>query len=680
MDSDSDIRDLIRNVIGKFFPSNEITDEVKSNNIDDEEMKIICRHIFNDICDLESPIINDDVKTDLELFEGIGNDKENSIYSTINNTHTYLGAFLLKKLLENPTKEIKILQSRQSAIKKIIDNPELKVILEERLPLIKDSELDILYLWKTLDEETTYLLNMVYFQNKFLKMFNKNEFVLRMYNYYIILFSPIYGIMAPILMVLAPFVFMKFYFKKSISISLYFKLLRVAITGLSNITKFDPSNDNSKWGVGQVVSLIMWLVFYVHALYSNIQMAKNTNEIANIIHNKVNKIAIMVKEGHDLYEIFNREIDDYSKLIPYNVQKHFGILWDDIFIEEPNIMSNKGRILKTFKSLNENKDNLLDLLRFISTIDVYHSLSELCIKDNYNFATYDDKSLKPIIKAKNIWYPVLKGKVVKNSINIGDKFPLNALITGPNAGGKSTFIKSLTVSLIFGQTISIVPANEFYFTPFSFINTYLNIPDCKGKESLFEAEMRRSLEHIRCLEELPNEDFSYVIMDEIFSSTNPNEGVSGAYAIADKLSKFKNNVCIITSHYSHLTHLEKEGKFRNYKIPISRDKNNNIIYNYKLLAGVSNQYIALELLERKGFDKEIVRKAQQISRELCEDIENVRPKRKLKKKKKPIIKKNEEIHESGTKKSTPTETPKESHNKEELLQVCELSQTEEVSK
>ena len=104
--------------------------------------------------------------------------------------------------------------------------------------------------------------------------------------------------------------------------------------------------------------------------------------------------------------------------------------------------------------------------------------------------------------------------------------------------------------------------------------------------------MRRSLEHIRSLEELPKEDFSYVIMDEIFSSTNPNEGVSGAYAIADKLSQFKNNVCLITSHYSHLTHLEKEGKYKNYKIPISRDKHNNIIYNYKLMHGVSNQYIA----------------------------------------------------------------------------------------
>ena len=73
------------------------------------------------------------------------------------------------------------------------------------------------------------------------------------------------------------------------------------------------------------------------------------------------------------------------------------------------------------------------------------------------------------------------------------------------------------------------------------------------------------------------------------------------------------------------------------KIPISRDKDNKIIYNYKLLPGISNQFIALELLEKKGFDKDIIRKAQKINRELVEDIEKVRPKRKLKKKK--VIKK-----------------------------------------
>ena len=115
--------------------------------------------------------------------------------------------------------------------------------------------------------------------------------------------------MTPILMVLAPFIFMKFYFKQKITFSLYFKLLRVAISGISNLTKFNPSQDTGKWGVGQIVSILMWLIFYVHALYSNIQLAKNTNEITNIIHQKVNRMATMVKEGHHLYDLFGKEID-----------------------------------------------------------------------------------------------------------------------------------------------------------------------------------------------------------------------------------------------------------------------------------------------------------------------------------------------------------------------------------
>ena len=80
-------------------------------------------------------------------------------------------------------------------------------------------------------------------------------------------------------------------------------------------------------------------------------------------------------------KVFGKEIEGYSKLVPYDVQKHFGILWDDIFMEEPNIMSNKGIILKTFKILNEKKENLIDLLRFVSTIDVYNSLSNLLFNE-----------------------------------------------------------------------------------------------------------------------------------------------------------------------------------------------------------------------------------------------------------------------------------------------------------
>ena len=66
-------------------------------------------------------------------------------------------------------------------------------------------------------------------------------------------------------------------------------------------------------------------------------------------------------------------------------------------------------------------------------------------------------------------------------------------------------------------------------------------------------------------------------MDEIFSSTNPDEGVAGAYAIANNLSNYKNNICLLTTHYNYLTKLENQGKFKNYKISIERDNKNKII-------------------------------------------------------------------------------------------------------
>ena len=64
---------------------------------------------------------------------------------------------------------------------------------------------------------------------------------------------------------------------------------------------------------------------------------------------------------------------------------------------------------------------------------------------------------------------------------------------------------------------------------------------------------------------------------------------------------------------------------------IDRDKDNNIVYKYKLVRGISDQFIALELLEKKGFDKRLVKRAQDI----CKDISYKNKNIKLKKKKNP---------------------------------------------
>ncbi len=272
-----------------------------------------------------------------------------------------------------------------------------------------------------------------------------------------------------------------------------------------------------------------------------------------------------------------------------------------------------------------NKERLVNILKYIGEIDVYLSLSKLYnsyrnSENRYCFVKYI-KSDRPYVKVKDIWHPNLNRDPTTNSVTLGRKNK-NLLITGPNKSGKSIFIKSLATSILFSQTIGIVPAFKFTFTPFKTINSYLHIPDITGKASLFEAEMYRAKEHIARLNNMNKDEFSFIIMDEIFTSTNYVEGYSAAYSICKKLSNYNNSISIITTHFTGLNKIEEEtdGNIVNYKFVIDRDENNDIIYEHKLRRGYSEQYIALELLKNNDFDKDVIDDAIKMCNILKKDI------------------------------------------------------------
>jgi len=196
-------------------------------------------------------------------------------------------------------------------------------------------------------------------------------------------------------------------------------------------------------------------------------------------------------------------------------------------------------------------------------------------------------------------------KVVKNKNPVN-----NIIITGPNGSGKSTYIKSVTECIILAQTIGVVPAREFSLTPFAHISTYLNIPDCQGKESLFQAEMNRcyqQLETLRAAEE--SGEFSFNIMDEIFVSTNYQEGMSGAYAVINQMCRFNKCLNIITTHFDKLANMEELPVGRKYfDIDILED--GQVAKDYKIREGVSRKHMALRLLRNRGFSDEIIKDAE----------------------------------------------------------------------
>ena len=153
-------------------------------------------------------------------------------------------------------------------------------------------------------------------------------------------------------------------------------------------------------------------------------------------------------------------------------------------------------------------------------------------------------------------------------------------------------------------------------TPFTFINTHLNIPDCKGKESLFQAEMNRCIYYLKNIQNLTIDEYAFNIMDEVFSGTNPLEGISGAYSFLYELSKYDNNISLVTTHYDYLSNLEKEtDRFKNYHFEIKQDKiadKKTIHFTYKLKSGKSNIKIALELLNQSCFNKNMINKSLEI--------------------------------------------------------------------
>lgn len=591
--------------------------------------------------------VNDYVFNDIEFLQDHYSNNEKSIFSKINFTKTKIGSLLLKKIFLNPIYDINQLKERQNIFKKI---RSIKDTIVPLLTQIKDLEEDLMWFWNNSNLKHIELMNdLIYFNYDIIPFFNFNEVLnnnekaLLITNIYKIIFSPLLTILTPLISLLLPLIFIFYMNRKTqinIPLSTIFKQYIKTIFG--NDSMMIIFKNPTKAMVASIITKGIYLFMYFQNIYYSLQSSMNTNKIINILHEKINKINLYVKTTEKIKDICNKNgIENINSYINYSTIENDILFYKnyfnfDIFNNIPSLFSNKGKILTTFKNFKNNKDNLVNLFHYTGIIDTICSIDLILLSstnENPYCVTNFISRKTPIINVNNIWHPYLEKNTVKNSINIEN----NILVTGPNAAGKSTFIKSIIINIILSQTIGISSSEKFEITPFNMIETYLHIPDTKGSSSLFEAEMFRSKDYIDKIKNMDIDKFSFIVLDEIFSSTNYVEGFSGAYSILKKISSFSNTLSITTTHYTDLEILEKEtkGKIINYKFEVERNKDNEIIFNYKLKRGISNQYIALELLKKNGFDDDVIKTALDISKRIKEKkLIFIEEKDKKKKKKK----------------------------------------------
>lgn len=577
--------------------------EVLSGIVDDTT--IFNKNIMTEIVDKVSPIdtgkcdIGKDVFNDVEFFKCFTEKNSVTIFDKINDCKLQGSSEVLKKVFEVPTYDVNILSKRQEILKAI--EALTPVTLNSNM---KDHESDVLWIYEELDQNLKELYEMVYFKFCLFKPLNNNPYAITMNNVYKIVCSPLMGILSPILYIIIPYIIVLVKLKIKIPFKIYIKLMLSTL--LSGDMLMGGGGGSSH--MFRIISYVFSIVFYFQGILNSFEISKTLYKVSKHLVEKVNNIVGFLKNAHAINEKYwNDEVQ--STFI--NTSSIKPVHEDNIYISSLSVLpfslqTNFGKQLHTYITIN--KDIVKSILLKTYIIDALCSIVRFKNTLGIEYVTYvEPVENRPSIKLVESFHPCIDTvKVVKNDIELSSH--KNAILTGPNAGGKSTFVKSLIINALLGQTIGLCVATSGEMTPFHIINSQINIPDCKGYESLFEAEMYRCKEKLDLLKNNPDNRLSLFIMDEIFNSTNPVEGIAGAYAIAKKISEYSNCILMFTTHYIYLTKLHKTGRFINYKMNITRE-NDNIIYPYKLVNGVSKQYIALDLLAKNGFDADIINEA-----------------------------------------------------------------------
>ena len=610
-----------------------------------------------------------------------------ALFEKFNRTHTKLGKTLLQSIILEPSLKkinIELLRHRQIFILSFAKHKQLEEIREE-LKTCSNLENDILAMQMLDSPEMEEVYKVIFFQFLPLKNLNYNEVFLKLFYYFIIIFNPLYGAIAPFVFMFAPYVFMRYILKIPISFDTFWSITKNMIIGgtgfFTNLNKIINSGFGKAAeamvngdGVGCdgggcgntptkkdfnikniVISIVKWVVAfmnsqsgtyiylgficftYFYGIYNSTQVSITYNKIINMFHSRLNIISKWLKTALQFY---NMKLGfEYPELTPIITKMKnlltnptiINLLNHNTFTSEPNLLSNKGIIIKTFKEFLDMKTMMDPFYKYIAYIDVWSSIGKWLQEDNNNnsphktvsrsICTYIQDSKTPIVNGTDLWnicceLPVYNDVFLgidttdtTTSVSKSTSYN-NLLITGPNGAGKSTYIKSVIECILLGQTIGVVPAREFAFTPFTNISTYLNIPDCQGKESLFQAEMSRCYQQLQMLNSAETQgDFSFNIMDEIFVSTNYQEGMSGAYAIIKNFCKLKKCLNVITTHFDVLASMDEVCVSKKY-FDIEIDEFDNIKGDYKIREGVSKKHMALKLLKKRGFDSSIIKDAE----------------------------------------------------------------------
>ena len=492
---------------------------------------------------------------------------------------------LIERLVRHPINDRELLEKRQKAL----------INYDIDIEILKEYEDDILWIYKIAEEINENNSIEILFPSSFiLSYINYIETLLDIYHMYKIFFIPITSILYPISTFVAPYIYLNRYLKMNISFSSYLEIIVQIIKMLC------VSTGNFRTDLIKFISIFFYIGIYLYNMYQ-------TYEVAYFLYSTKDKLQNKM-EG--LVKFVNHSLNIMNNVPKNIIEPYFNIraTYEGILIN--NSMSCIYRIWKD----DILKEKLSSLLKTIYAVDVIYSINNLFLEKDWSVVSYNNVETK-FWDAKN---PILSDTQISNPVSLGR----NIIVTGPNAGGKTTYVKTILSNVILGQTIGIAYSIKSQMILYDTVNSFMRVSDVLGNRSYFEAEAEYCLNMINKAKEINvNNKSALFLMDEPMHSTPPIEGMATAYAVIEYLSKLQGITLIITTHFHRLIKLEEiyPEKFINLSVD-AIPMNNKYHFPYKINRGHSYLCIAIELLDIKDFPKDIIDNAIKMKNKICNDI------------------------------------------------------------
>lgn len=246
-------------------------------------------------------------------------------------------------------------------------------------------------------------------------------------------------------------------------------------------------------------------------------------------------------------------------------------------------------------------DKLYETLGRLESVLAVASFKKL-LMDEYGVYTKADikrNSDKPFVEFKELYHPMIEG-AVKNSMQKEHA----VLLTGSNASGKSTFLKTVAINAILSQTIGIACAESFSMSESLIYSSMALRDDLESNESYYIVEIK-SLKRILSKAQTGKKAVMCFI-DEVLRGTNTVERIAASSVILEKLSHM-NTICFAATHDIELTKL-LEASYKNYHFE-EEVVEDDVLFNYRLKTGPATTRNAIKLLKVIGYDADIINNA-----------------------------------------------------------------------